>query len=131
MTKIDGANFWLAPQQTINMLHTISKNPILTPSAELMLTALMPTTKNSIEEKLEITTRTFQRNPDSYKVYKQITFLALNNQIDNAVKLLQQAARAYPDKLPRYIQMLETIPDAEIKPLLKEAEGLINRQSNS
>ena len=114
----------IAPQERINLLLTYGHNPILTPYTDLILLAMLPTTKDGIEEKLAISTRAFRRNPDFYKAYKQTMLLALNGQQEDARTLLIQSARAYPDKLAPYIKSLKSLPDQEIKPLIAEAERI-------
>lgn len=119
--------YYLLPtQENIDTALTAAKNPLLAPQAELVLTAMMPLTKDNIEEKITITTRAFRRNPDSYKVYKQTTCLALNNQPAEASKLLHMAARAYPDHLPLYVeQLLKTQKEPEIMLVIEEANRLL------
>jgi len=113
-------------QENIDTALTVAKNPLLTPQAELVLTAMIPLTKDGIEEKIAITTRAFRRNPDSYKAYKQTTCLALNNQLTEASKLLHMAARAYPDHLPLYIEQLRKIQkEPEITLIIEEANRLL------
>lgn len=118
--------YYLLPtQENIDTALTAAKNPLLTPHAELVLTAMMPPTKDGIEEKVSITTRAFHRNPDSYKTYTHATFLALNNQMDEAKALLHQAARAYPHALQPFIDQRKNAPQEEIKILLVEAKKLV------
>lgn len=119
--------YYLLPtQENIDTALTAAKNPLLAPQAELVLTAMMPLTKDNIEEKITITTRAFRRNPDSYKVYKQTTCLALNNQPAEASKLLHMAAQAYPDHLPLYVeQLLKIQKEPEIMLVIEEANRLL------
>jgi O-antigen ligase len=116
----------LSPQEKQDRARTVAKNPILAPYAELKLIAMMPATSDGIEEKLAITTREFHRNPDSYKVYAQVTALALNRQAVDAKELLQKAVLVYPDYLLPYIRRLQRLsPSPEISPLLEKANQLL------
>jgi O-antigen ligase len=116
---------FIEPQERINLLLTYGNNPILMPYTDLILLAMMPTSKDSIKEKLAISTRAFRRNPDFYKAYKQTTLLALNGQKEDAKALLAQSARAYPASLPKYIKGLKTLPDPEVQPLVADAERIL------
>lgn len=116
---------FIEQQERINLLLTYGNNPILMPYTDLILLAMLPTSKDSIEEKLAISTRAFRRNPDFYKVYKQTTLLALNGQKEDARALLSQSARAYPDSLPKYIKGLKALPDPEVQPLVADAERIL------
>ena len=116
---------FIEQQERINLLLTYGNNPILMPYTDVILLAMMPTSKDSIEEKLAISTRAFRRNPDFYKAYKQTTLLALNGQKEDAKALLTQSARAYPDSLPKYIKGLKTLPDPEVLPLIADAELIL------
>ncbi|MBI3574547.1 MAG: O-antigen ligase C-terminal domain-containing protein [Gammaproteobacteria bacterium] len=124
LTDIPLKYYLLPTQENIDTALTAAKNPLLTPHAELVLTAMMPPTRDGIEEKIAITTRAFHRNPDSYKTYIHATFLALNDQMDEARALLHQAARAYPHALQPFIDQRRNAPQEEIQILLVEARKL-------
>ena len=121
----DFSDPFIDQQERINLLLTYGNNPILMPYTDLILLSMMPASKDSIEEKLAISTRAFRRNPDFYKAYKQTTLLALNGQKEDARALLIQSARAYPDSLPKYIRGLKSLPDPEVQPLLADAERIL------
>lgn len=111
-------------QETINSVLRIANNPFLEPYAEITLTALMPLSKDSIEDKLTIVTRAYKRNPTALVAYRRATLLALSGQDQEARVLLEQCALMYPNTLPRYIEMLEILPDEETKVLREYAERL-------
>ena len=112
------------PQESIDVVLKTANNLILEPYAEVVLVAMMPASKEGIENMLPTLTRVFRRNPDPHKAYKQVTFLALSGRGEEARQLLRLTARAYPDSLPRYIEALKELPDEEIQNLREEAEQL-------
>ena len=115
--------------EKISATRIVARNPLLTPYAELLLTAMMPTTKDGIAEKLAVTTRTFHRNPDVRKTYRQVTLLALDNQMGEAHALLHMAAQAYPHYLSGYIWDLRMLQKArhepEIAAVMDEAKRML------
>lgn len=115
----------LDAQEQINLLLTHGRNPLLNPYTDLVLIAMMPTTKEEIEAKLAITTRAFHRNPDWYLSYKQATFLALSGKRVEAEKLLAKLAVTYPVQFVRYLAELETLSDKEIKQLRSYGETIL------
>ena len=112
-------------QEQVNMLLAHGRNPILNPYADIVLAAMMPMTKDAIEDKLAVTTRVFHRNPDWYKAYKQTAFLALSGKIDESKELLDKVALTYPDKLVPYLAELKNLPDPEIQQLRKHGEKIL------
>lgn len=114
-------NPFVEPQEQINSLLAHGGNPILKPYAEIILLAMMPANKDAIADKAVIATRVFHRNPDRYKAYRQVTFLALNGQSRAARELLYKVARAYPNDLLPYIASLKNSPYPEIQELRKYA----------
>lgn len=122
----DFPNFLMVsdPQESIDLILKTANNPILKPYAEVVLVAMMPASKEGIENMLPTLTRVFRRNPDPYKAYKQVTFLALSGRGEEARQLLGLTARAYPDSLPQYVEALKELPDEEIQTLREEAQQL-------
>lgn len=116
---------YIKMQDQINMLLTYGNNPILNPYTDIVLVGIMPQTKDAIKDKIAITTRVFHRNPDWYKAYKQITFLALTGQTAEAEELLDKVALIYPDKLRPYLAELKRLPDPEIQDLRTHAEEIL------
>lgn len=114
----------LDAQEQINLLLTHGRNPLLNPYTDLVLVAMMPTTKEEINAKLAITTRAFHRNPDWYLSYKQATFLALRGKSVEAEKALAKLAVTYPLPFVRYLAELETLPDEEIKQLISYGQTI-------
>ncbi len=122
----DFPNFLMVsdPQESIDLILKTANNPILEPYAEVVLVAMMPASKEGIENMLPTLTRVFRRNPDPHKAYKQVTFLALGGRGEEARQLLGLTARAYPDSLPQYVEALKELPDEEIQTLREEAQQL-------
>lgn len=114
----------LTQQEHVNKLIGMTKNALLAPYAELVLFAMMPTDKDQIEEKIVVSTRQFLRNPDPYKAYKQVAFLALAGRPDEAGALLKQVAAAYPDKLPLFVSFLQRSPEPELGEIAIDATAL-------
>lgn len=118
-------NPYIDMQHQINMLSTYGRNPILNPYTDIVLHGMMPLTKDAVNEKLIIATRVYRRNPDWYKAYTQITFLALNGQTSDAEELLDKVALTYPSYLASYLAELKKLQDPEIKRLRKHGEQLL------
>lgn len=116
-------------QEQINILLAHGRNPILNPYTDIVLVAMMPTTKDAIEAKVAVTTRVFHRNPDWYKAYKQATFLALSGQTAEAKELLDKVSLTYPTQLVPYLAELKKLPDPEIQELRTHGEKILARHS--
>src|SRR5581483_8656228 len=115
----------IEPQEQINMLLTHGSNPILKPYAEILLTAIIPLNKDSVDDKVAITTRTFHRNPDSLKSYKQARLLALSGHVNDAETLLAKLAQIYPTSLTPYLESLKELPDPETQQLREYGARLV------
>ncbi|MFP5349117.1 MAG: Wzy polymerase domain-containing protein, partial [Gammaproteobacteria bacterium] len=115
------------PAQAANALRQVAANPLLRPWAEATMATHGIADKNKIEEQLALTTRVMLHHPDPTKVRRQIQYLALAGRTDQAIALLQQAAIAYEFHLPSYICAWQSLPDAEIRPIVQKAQQLTNK----
>lgn len=115
------------PEQAANTLRQVAANPLLRPWAEATMATHGIADKSKIEEQLALTTRVMLHHPDPIKVRRQIQYLALAGRTDQAIALLQQAAIAYEFHLPSYICAWQSLPDAEIRPIVQKAQQLTNK----
>lgn len=121
----------IPPEEQVNLVLAHGSNPILRPYAENVLITLMPPNKDGIEHKFSITTRAFRRNPDSYKSYRQVIFMALSGQLDSAKELLDKVATIYPHHLEVFVSEIARIHEPEIVELRKHGWRLLAARRGS
>ncbi|TAM43518.1 MAG: hypothetical protein EPN55_13750 [Gammaproteobacteria bacterium] len=114
------------PQQVMARLHAISKNPLLTPWAEISIAQHQAPDRSKIENQLLLTTRVVQYRPNSYNVNRQIIYLALAGKSAEASTLMRKGFAAYPTEtdFPRYACGWKLSPAEEIRSLWAEADKI-------
>lgn len=127
LSNVNALILMQAPDQAARTLQAISMNPLLTPWAEATIAAHGGTDKNNIAQQVQLTTRVMRHQPDRVKVYRQIVYLALAGETDNALSLLRHSATAYAPVFPRYVCNLKKLPDKEILLLVAEGKKILGR----
>ena len=112
------------PQQVFATLHAVSKNPLLTPWAEVSLAQQGAPDKNMIAQQLLLTTRVMQYRPNSHNVHRQIVYLALAGKSTELSVLMKKAFTVYPSEFLKFACHWKLAPAEEIQLLWKEAERL-------
>lgn len=125
LTDTDALVIKYSPEQATRTLQAISMNPLLAPWAEAALATHGNPDKRRINEQLALITRVAQLYPDPIKVYRQIVYLALAGNRDDASSLLKHSATAYAPVFPHYICNFKKLPDKEILSLIAEGERIL------
>lgn len=125
LTKVNVQILAQSPEQAGRTLHAISMNPLLTPWAEAAMTTHGQPDKNNIKQQVALTTRVMRYQPDQVKVYRQIVYLALAGEEDDALSLLKHSATAYAPVFPHYVCSFKGLPDKEIFSLIAEGERIL------
>lgn len=110
------------PQQAFVTLQAISKNPLLTPWAEVSIAQNGIPDKNIIQQQLLMTTRVMRYLPNPINVNRQIVYLALAGESTEASALLKKAFIVYPLDFPKYACGWKSTPVEEVQSLWQEAE---------
>lgn len=125
LTNVNTLILMQSPEQAANTLQAISKNALLTPWAEAVITTHAGVDKNRIEQQLAMMTRVMRHQPDHIIAYRQIVYLALAGNKNDALSLLRHFAKTYALVFPHYICNLKKLPDKEILPLIDEGERIL------
>ncbi len=112
------------PQQVMARLHAISKNPLLTPWAEISIAQYQVPDREKIEDQLLLTTRVVQYRPNSYNVNRQIIYLGLAGKSAEASALMRKSFAAYPADFSRYACGWKLSPVEETRFLWAEADKI-------
>jgi len=92
LTNVNALILMQSPEHAANILQAISRNMLLTPSAEAVITTHGEFDKNRIDQQLAMMARVMRRQPDHVTVYRQIRYLALAGEILRKETALQKAA---------------------------------------
>lgn len=113
-----------SPQQAIATLHAVSKNMLLTPLAEASMALHGDLNKNSIDQKLLLTTRVLQYRPNPHSVNIQIIYLALAGKSVEASVLMKKMFTVYTSDFPNFACNWKRAPAMEVQHLWKVADKL-------
>lgn len=112
------------PQQAMTRLRAISRNPLLTPWAEVSIAQHQVPDRNTIADQLLLTTRVVQYRPNSYNVNRQIIYLDLAGKSAESSVLMRKAFAAYPTDFPRYACGWRLSSAEEVRLLWTKAEKI-------
>lgn len=112
------------PQQAFARLHAVSKNPLLTPWAEVSIALHGVPDNKMIEQQLRLTTRVMQYRPNPHNVNRQIVYLALAGKPTEAAVLMKKTLIVYRSEFPKYACNWKLAPIKEVRRLWEEAEKL-------
>ncbi len=115
----------MGPEQAAARITAISKNPLLTPTAEAILATHGRPGEGEITRQLAITTRVMHHHPNPIKVQRQIVYLALAGHMEESVSLMRQAAIAYARPFANFTCALRETTDERIRPLVTEADSIL------
>lgn len=113
------------PETAAKTLLAISKNPILTPWAEIAMTYHGVTEQAHIAQQLDMTTRVMHLYPDPGVLRRQVIYLALAGNMDESLSLLRRVASAYEPIFPMFVCSLQNNARKEIMVLADEARSLL------
>lgn len=128
LTDVNALILMQSPTHAANTLQAISKNVLLTPWAEAVITAHGSFDKNKSEQQLTMMARVMQHQPDHVIVYRQIVFFAMAGKKDDALSLLGHFARAYSPVFHHYLCRLKKTSGNEISPLVAEGEKILGKR---
>lgn len=128
LTNVNTLILTRSPEQAANILQAVSRNTLLTPWAEAVITAQGELDKNRPEQQLAMMARVMRHQPDHIIVHRLIVFLALTEKKDDALSLLNHFAKAYSPIFPRYICDLKKSPHKKLDPLVTEGEKILGRR---
>ena len=95
LTNVNMLVLEMGPEQAAARITAISKNPLLTPTAEAILATHGQPGEDEIARQLALTTRVMHHHPNPIKVQRQIIYLALAGHTEESVSLMRQAAATY------------------------------------
>lgn len=110
------------PQQAYATIHAISKNPLLTPWAEVAIALYGESDKKSIDSHLPLTARVVQYRPTPHNVNRRIIYLAWTGKSSEATALMKKAFIVYPDDFPKLACNWKATPVKEVQHLWNEAD---------
>lgn len=120
--------YWLvattSPQQALTTLHSVSKNMLLTPWAEVSIAMHGEPGKNNIEQQLLLTTRVMQYRPNQHYVNIQIIYLALAGKSVEASVLMKKMFTVYTSDFPNFACNWKRAPAKEVQHLWEVADKL-------
>lgn len=125
LTSVNSLVQKTTPEYAAQRLDAVSKNPLLTPLAEITIATHGMPEKTLIQEQTALTKRVMLYRPDPTKVQRHITYLALAGHPNEAIALLRQMATVYPNEILIFVCRLYTVSDAAVQPLLNEASKLL------
>ena len=112
------------PQQAYATLHAISKNPLLTPWAEVAIALYGESDKKSIENHLPLTARVVQYRPTPHNVNRRIIYLVWAGKSSEATALMKKAFIVYPEDFSKLACNWKATPVKEVQHLWNEADKL-------
>lgn len=125
LTNVNMLVLEMGPEQTAARVTAISKNPLLTPTAETILATHGQPGEDEIARQLALTTRVMHHHPNPIKVRRQIIYLALAGHTEESALLMRQAAAAYARPFAYFACALQETTDERIRPLVTEAENIL------
>lgn len=117
LSGIYAPDWQVDPARTAQLLHTMSRNPLLTPWTETLMVTLGKPDRTRIDEQLKMVERVARFQPDALRVHKHITYLALANRSEEAGVLLKRFSKAYAPLVPSYVCELRNSLYAELNEL--------------
>ncbi len=125
LTNVNMLVLEMGPEQAAARITAISKNPLLTPTAEAILATHGQPGEDEIARQLTLTTRVMRHHPNPIKVQRQIVYLALAGHMEGSVSLMRQAAATYTRPFARFACSLRESSDERIRPLIDEADRIM------
>jgi len=114
----------VSPQHASTTIHAVSKNPLLTPWAEVAFVLYGVPDIDTIDQQLLLTTRVIQYRPNSHNVNRHMVYLALAGRSAEASALMKKAFIAYPSDFLGYACSWKFAPVKEARLLWAEAERM-------
>lgn len=112
------------PQEASATLRAVSKNPLLTPWAEVAVVLYGIPDKRIAEEQLLLATRVVKYRPNPHNVNRQIIYLALAGRSVEASVLMNKTYIVYPAEFPKYACSWKSAPVEDVRLLWTEAEKI-------
>lgn len=110
------------PQQALATLRAVSKNPLLTPWAEVSLAIHGLPDKTNIQQQLLLTSRVMEYRANPINVNREITYLALAGRSTEVSALMKKAFVVYPSDFSKFACAWKSAPTQEVRALWLEAE---------
>lgn len=112
------------PQQAAETLQAISKNPLLTPWAEAVISYHAAPDKDALDRQLTMTSRVMEYRPTPLAVNRQIVYLALAGKTAEAHALMEKSYAVYSSDFPKYACSWKQSPAEEVRKLWEQAGKL-------
>jgi O-antigen ligase len=123
LTQVYRLTATMTPQQTLTTLHAVSKNPLLTPWAEVSIAVHGLPDKANIEQQLLLISRVMEYRANPINVNRKIIYLALAGRSTEASALMKKAFVVYPSDFSKFACAWKSAPSQEVHALWLEAEN--------